>query len=430
MLNYIITIAISAFFVPHYLSIFWGPLRENPWDIVGGGIVIVLLVTLEHRRDPGVGALNIVLARRRLRDAAAARAARLRADLQPARARRRTSTAASRRPGASSSLAIPVAMIAYTGIETVSNLAEEARDPVTNIPRSIRLVAVAVFVDLLHAAAGSRSRRCPSPERRRRATRRCSASARPSGFSNDPVLGLVENLGLHGAVAQRAEDLRRHPRGDDPLHRHERRRDRRLAHHLRDGELPPAARGLPAAASASSRRRGISLLVFAGVIPIIVHAPGQDGLPRDDVLVRRDALVHDRARLDRRAALQATVTRSCIYRARPNLRCRGVDWPLFAIFGGLGTGARRGSSWSCRSAATRWAGLGWLAAGFVIYAVYRRRAARAAERDGARADPDRARGRARVPQRARPDRAPARVGGGGRPRLPPRHRAAARRSSR
>ena len=31
MLNYIITIAISAFFVPHYLSVFWGPLRENLW---------------------------------------------------------------------------------------------------------------------------------------------------------------------------------------------------------------------------------------------------------------------------------------------------------------------------------------------------------------------------------------------------------------
>src|SRR5215813_5301808 len=46
MLNYIITIAISAFFVPHYLSIFWAPLRQNPWDIVGGAIVIVLLVAL------------------------------------------------------------------------------------------------------------------------------------------------------------------------------------------------------------------------------------------------------------------------------------------------------------------------------------------------------------------------------------------------
>src|SRR5438128_7127741 len=46
MLNYVITIAISAFFVPHYLSIFWAPLKQNPWDIVGGTIVIVLLVTL------------------------------------------------------------------------------------------------------------------------------------------------------------------------------------------------------------------------------------------------------------------------------------------------------------------------------------------------------------------------------------------------
>src|SRR5213593_4323286 len=46
MLNYIITIAISAFFVPHYLSIFWAPLKQNPWDIIVGAIVIALLVGL------------------------------------------------------------------------------------------------------------------------------------------------------------------------------------------------------------------------------------------------------------------------------------------------------------------------------------------------------------------------------------------------
>src|SRR6476659_7471503 len=46
MLNYVITIAISAFFVPHYLSIFWEPLKQNPWDIVGGAVVIVVLVVL------------------------------------------------------------------------------------------------------------------------------------------------------------------------------------------------------------------------------------------------------------------------------------------------------------------------------------------------------------------------------------------------
>src|SRR2546423_327698 len=33
MLNYIITVAISAFFVPHYLSIFWEPLRTIPRSI-------------------------------------------------------------------------------------------------------------------------------------------------------------------------------------------------------------------------------------------------------------------------------------------------------------------------------------------------------------------------------------------------------------
>ena len=46
MLVYIVTIATSAFFVPHYLSIFWEPLNTNPWDIVGGALVIVVLVAL------------------------------------------------------------------------------------------------------------------------------------------------------------------------------------------------------------------------------------------------------------------------------------------------------------------------------------------------------------------------------------------------
>ena len=54
LLVYVVTVATSAFFVPHYLSIFWEPLKENPWDIVGGTIVIVALV-----------ALNVVGARRR-----------------------------------------------------------------------------------------------------------------------------------------------------------------------------------------------------------------------------------------------------------------------------------------------------------------------------------------------------------------------------
>ena len=42
-------------------------------------------------------------------------------------------------------IAVPVAMLAYTGVETVSNLAEEVRDPVRSVPNAYKLVAVAVF---------------------------------------------------------------------------------------------------------------------------------------------------------------------------------------------------------------------------------------------------------------------------------------------
>src|SRR5512133_3577532 len=55
MLNYIITVAISAFFVPHYLSIFWEPLRTNPWDIIGG--VALNIVGIKE-----AASLNIFLA--------------------------------------------------------------------------------------------------------------------------------------------------------------------------------------------------------------------------------------------------------------------------------------------------------------------------------------------------------------------------------
>ena len=86
MLNYIITIAISAFFVPHYLSIFWAPLRREPVghrrrrrrDPAAGDA--------QHRRHPGVGAREHRAGADRLRHAGAARAAGLRPDLQPARA--------------------------------------------------------------------------------------------------------------------------------------------------------------------------------------------------------------------------------------------------------------------------------------------------------------------------------------------------------
>ena len=115
MLNYVITIAISAFFVPHYLSVFWEPLRENPWDIVGGAVVIVAARRAERRRHPGVGAAEHRPRRRSTSRRSCCSCCSASCSSSARRRCRRTSTGASRRPGATSCSSIPVAMIAYTG---------------------------------------------------------------------------------------------------------------------------------------------------------------------------------------------------------------------------------------------------------------------------------------------------------------------------
>src|SRR5947209_19942006 len=48
-LDYIITIAISAFFVPHYLGAFFPALTHGPGDVIGGIIVVILLAGLNVR---------------------------------------------------------------------------------------------------------------------------------------------------------------------------------------------------------------------------------------------------------------------------------------------------------------------------------------------------------------------------------------------
>ena len=53
MLTYIITVAISAFFVPHYIGgLFWDALRHGPGDVIGGAIVI------ERMKSLTVGAVH------------------------------------------------------------------------------------------------------------------------------------------------------------------------------------------------------------------------------------------------------------------------------------------------------------------------------------------------------------------------------------
>ena len=197
MLNYVITVSISVIFVPHYLSIFWAPLRTNPWDIVIGICLTWLLVGINIVGIQEAARLNVALA---VIDFATqlllvglgfflifhphVLANNVHFGVAPT--------------WSAFLLAIPVAMIAYTGIETVSNLAEEARDPVRSIPRAISWVAIAVFAIYFTLPWIALSAMPVVKEGGKYVTP--LGQPPPHGFKNDPVLGLVENLGLHGFV--------------------------------------------------------------------------------------------------------------------------------------------------------------------------------------------------------------------------------------
>ena len=65
MLNYVVTVAISAYFVPHYVGGVFEPLaflQEAPGDIVFAVVVIALLASINVRGTEESAALNIGLA--------------------------------------------------------------------------------------------------------------------------------------------------------------------------------------------------------------------------------------------------------------------------------------------------------------------------------------------------------------------------------
>ncbi|MBJ7522209.1 MAG: APC family permease, partial [Solirubrobacteraceae bacterium] len=145
MLNYLITIAISAFFVPHYLGgLFWEPLKSAPGDIIFGIGVIVLLAAVNVIGVKESAGLNIALAVVDFLTQLALVIIGFVLVFSPDVLQSNVSFGVA--PTWEQFLvAIPLGMIAYTGIETISNMAEEARNEATTIPAAINRVQIAVF---------------------------------------------------------------------------------------------------------------------------------------------------------------------------------------------------------------------------------------------------------------------------------------------
>jgi APA family basic amino acid/polyamine antiporter len=212
-LDYILTIAISAFFVPHYLSAFpgLGALKHNPDDIIGGLIVIVLLVWLNIRGLGESARLNLILAIVDLSTQVLLVGVGAVLVLNPSLLIHQVHLGTV--PTWKELIfALSLAMLAYTGIETVANMAEESRDPGKQVPKAVNLVVLAVLavyagisvvalsaLPVVHHGIGY------SAELKQSFKAPGYATSLGGFFENDPVLGVISRLGLHGTVLKLAE---------------------------------------------------------------------------------------------------------------------------------------------------------------------------------------------------------------------------------
>ena len=415
MLVYVVTVAVSAFFVPHYLSIFWEPLNTNPWDIVVGAIVIVVLVTLNIVGVQEAAKLSISLAVIDFATQLLLVGVGFALVFSPETLVDNVHWGVAP-TWTNLAIAIPVAMLAYTGVETVSNLAEEARDPVRTVPRAYKLVAGAVFAIYFTLPLVALSA-LPVEEINGELTTRLALPPEEGGYANDPILGVVENLGLEGIMLDAAEiyvgvlaatilfiATNAGVIGAS-----------RITYSMASyRQLPEALRRL----HPRFKTPWLSLVIFAGIAPILVILPGDVNFV--GTLYSLGATLS--FTIAHAAVLRMRMTDSdeaeVVYRARPNLRVGGVIYPVFAILGGVATGVSF-LVLVVQNPTTRWAGLGWMVLGLVGYVVYRRRFVRAGVTDVVKAAAGlRAGARARVPAHPRARRRRDAVGRSSRRRVP------------
>src|SRR5512136_969283 len=144
MLDYIITIAISAFFVPNYLAAFWPMLKLWPYNSIGGIAVIVFLVVINIVGIKEAARVNIILAVLDLGTQVLLAIVGVFVFVSP------KVLIGQIHLGVAPTwhqliYGISIGTVAYTGIETISNMAEESSDPGRDVPKAVKYVLAAVL---------------------------------------------------------------------------------------------------------------------------------------------------------------------------------------------------------------------------------------------------------------------------------------------
>ncbi len=358
ILSYIVAISISAFTIPPYLGLFWEPLknspvvgtaismgivfflmvinvigvRENSALNVGGAIVdIVILVSL--------GVIGFIL----LFDAPTL-SQRIMANWPTAN---------------NLVMGIALAALAYTGIESVSQMAQETRQPEKKVPRALIMLIFTILV--IFAGISLVSMLALSPQEL------------ASEWSRDPVAGIAAHLPvqllrnifrpliavLAGIILLTATNA-----GLISISR--------LALSLGSYKLVPAALSR---VHHQFKTPYISIILFS-VVALIFLVPGFLAL---DVFQSMGALYVFGSLLSsmfaHAAILSLRIRKPDLprpFKLGGNIRIKGRELPVTSILGLLATTA----IWIIilvTQPYSRWVGFAWMIGGLIIYYFYRRR---------------------------------------------------------
>jgi basic amino acid/polyamine antiporter, APA family len=362
MLNYIITVAISAFFLPHYLGIIWEPLLRSPWDIAVGVGVVVFLAVVNVVGVKEAANLNVVLAIADFVTQVGLVVLGLILVFNPETLVNNVDFGTS--PTVTDFLiAIPVGMVAFTGIDTISNMAEEARDYGKTIPQAMRAVVVAVMTISLTLPAVALS---AMP-----VTNGTTPLAEPSdegGYADNPILGVVNNMDL-GLFQEPAEVyvgllaatilLVATNAGLIGLSR--------LSYSMGQyRQLPEVVRQL----HPRFRTPYVAIMLFGG-IACLTMLPGEAEF-LGTIYAFGAMLSFTMAHLAVIVLRIKEPERERPYRAPWNVTLRGYSIPMVSVLGGLGTGIAF-IVVSVLNLETLISGSIWLGLGMGTYLIYRRR---------------------------------------------------------
>lgn len=201
MLSYTVTISISAYSAVGYMAVFFAPLGQKPWIILTTVVIILALMLLNYVGVQEATRVSVLFA---VIDLATETVVvivgfifLLNIPLLIHQIHLGTAPA-----WGDFLKSISVAMVAYTGIETISNVSEEAKDPARTVPRAYASLIFAVlilFIGISMVALSAMPVTCGAGGAQLASAGACAAGHAPTSelsttYLNDPVAGIAGKL--------------------------------------------------------------------------------------------------------------------------------------------------------------------------------------------------------------------------------------------